>query len=1605
MEIDQVQWRKGKGKTKGKFDPKGKSKGKGKGKYNSPQTKGSKGDGKSFKGKGSGSRVSDDVCNYCGKIGHWKRDCFKYKREKGQGKVRVVEEDGNAQTSTASSSTSHVNNSGNNSKQQQGSVNVFQRSSVLIEEIDESPIHDLTAFDDIDDDGFTFPGSVHVVSHLDDSATFSGEYMPTAAVFCMDNMDSDDDWTVEPCDILCIDLTTPFQQPDFDFDVHSVRALRFAGDPVDIISDSGADGSVLPMSYAHVGTSVLAHQDSSYVDAQGAPIKIHDIRLAEITMSGVRFKEKFLIGNVTTPLLSLGRFFRAGWSICNESDSFCLVKGKEKIDIGFRRNSLVAQGFIRVISDASSDVPVSAEEFPGRRSSAPGNVCGGEQQDVGALRAVVLTERLQSVGRRWEQLGPELWAMMSYGNCFVDTTLIPADQLMWRRTTLLKVNGSHLDSGHTGVFIPEALGFSLEAPHAVLSEPARGSGDVDDGDAAEAAAPADARAELPPDQRVVPVETNEVYVDGVLLSEASSLRALRTGLQFPWAQAVDAERVPAQQHVPGQPAQAEKDVHDLVHIPYRDWCPLCVSFKARQDKHVAVDHTTSSNSLVSFDFGYASRKGDEDTLTVLFAHDRLTGAMIGIPTPAKGGKYMPYLATELARFVVQTGHNPVTLRCDNEPATLSLLDTVRKALRAINIHTNAEPVPPGDHQANGAAEATVKVIRQQAALLLRQLEVGGDVVNCPWDYGYAALGSKLVLAKRILPSLPSGAHARDDDDVEERPAKPQKLTQVSHVRCVIDGAEYTHEDAQNPTYFQDGELDALEEYENTLQSPDEDDAEGLTSIDAAVEQLKYPFTEEEPDVSVEKLAHLDQIADQVELSRLSAMHVILPAENVDCSAHVELSTRFVRTWRIKRDEATGTQYYLRRLTVNQEGPTVVTAVDAAGVQRKFVLGKVLPGQRDGSLLLLWHRDLASFLKDEFNILPFDPYPSLLRNDKCVVIIHVDDVLFTGERSYLVDVVLPAFKKRYKISHELVDTVGSELSFLKRRRVLISKDELFIQPHVKHTTKLFEMLKIKPNVHAKKTPAHPEINEPDDTEALSAEHASVFRTCVGVLPYLSADLVECQFVIRYLAQCMKSPTSRSFAVLRHLCLYLLGCVEHGISLKMKRRGSGLYHAHGDSNVLEVFSDSDWAAHKGDRKSVSSVAVFYRGCLIYSASRSQKVISLSSAEAELHSAVSAVCDSILISLSGEELQTVLYIDNSAARQILQRQGVGRIRHLSVKTLWLQTRVRDGLIAVKGIESSKNVADVGTKRLGQAVEKVSFVWQPYAACSWMVETPWALASNCDAHGAICSAEQHSEVTDGHTLFTGMVGWLWALVYFACFLPLLAVGRAIYVCHLNRRFRAMRDQFGDVGLGETDDPEGWMEFHHGHGVPRGEPIVLEEPEPEESNRMMLEESEEATMDEAGSDPPTSETNVDPTRVLSARVDRRIQRGVYTSDGISGRKQALASLLMDCMVHQSPAEQGILLETVAGLEDLTDDEHSPVHALAPGQVEIELRQAHQAMQVGAVLFRAAAAARSTGSNLANSGSVVVDAIADSLISDGPEEADNAVARYMRELNNPNNMR
>ena len=167
--------------------------------------------------------------------------------------------------------------------------------------------------------------------------------------------------------------------------------------------------------------------------------------------------------------------------------------------------------------------------------------------------------------------------------------------------------------------------------------------------------------------------------------------------------------------------------------------------------------------------------------------------------------------------------------------------------------------------------------------------------------------------------------------------------------------------------------------------------------------------------------------------------------------------------------------------------------------------------------------------------------------------------------------------------------------------------------------------------------------------------------------------------------MATPTLKKKDVLRHLVSCLHGTKRLCLCLHYKGDNVGVHHQYfedPDSLHLEVFSDSDWASNKSDRKSVSGGFICPGSCLMYSSSRAQKVISWSSGEAEVYAASSAACDSILLSkmvsiLTGAGVVVRHLLDSSAARGILPRQGVGRIRHLSCRVLWLQTLVKLGRI----------------------------------------------------------------------------------------------------------------------------------------------------------------------------------------------------------------------------------------------------------------------------------------------------------------------------------------
>ena len=59
-------------------------------------------------------------------------------------------------------------------------------------------------------------------------------------------------------------------------------------------------------------------------------------------------------------------------------------------------------------------------------------------------------------------------------------------------------------------------------------------------------------------------------------------------------------------------------------------------------------------------------------------------------------------------------------------------------------------------------------------------------------------------------------------------------------------------------------------------------------------------------------------------------------------------------------------------------------------------------------------------------------------------------------------------------------------------------------------------------------------------------------------------------------------------------------------------------------------------------------------------------------------------------------VCRLDNSAARQLVIRSGVSKIRHIEARMLWLQDKAKSKAFSVAGISTVWNTADLGTKGL---------------------------------------------------------------------------------------------------------------------------------------------------------------------------------------------------------------------------------------------------------------------------------------------------------------------
>ena len=130
---------------------------------------------------------------------------------------------------------------------------------------------------------------------------------------------------------------------------------------------------------------------------------------------------------------------------------------------------------------------------------------------------------------------------------------------------------------------------------------------------------------------------------------------------------------------------------------------------------------------------------------------------------------------------------------------------------------------------------------------------------------------------------------------------------------------------------------------------------------------------------------------------------------------------------------------------------------------------------------------------------------------------------------------------------------------------------------------------------------------------------------------------------------------------------------------------------ENKYIDVRTDNDYEGCRETRKSTSGGLIQLGKHLIRTWSSTQKVIALSSGEAEYYGMLKGGAEAMGTGSTLQDMdldrQTRLSEDSTAAKGIAERTGLGKVGHIEVNQLWIQGTVRNKeikMVKVKGIDN---------------------------------------------------------------------------------------------------------------------------------------------------------------------------------------------------------------------------------------------------------------------------------------------------------------------------------
>jgi hypothetical protein len=245
----------------------------------------------------------------------------------------------------------------------------------------------------------------------------------------------------------------------------------------------------------------------------------------------------------------------------------------------------------------------------------------------------------------------------------------------------------------------------------------------------------------------------------------------------------------------------------------------------------------------------------------------------------------------------------------------------------------------------------------------------------------------------------------------------------------------------------------------------------------------------------------------------------------------------------------------------------------------------------------------------------------------------------------------------------------------------------------YATKILEKCGMK-DCNSSQTPMEPRLKLSKSSTAEPVDNTH-YISVVGSLRYLLHSRPDLCYSVGIVSRFMESPTTEHVAAVKHSLRYIKGTLKLGC----------FYAKDGDLQLIG-FSDSDHAGDVDDRKSTSGVLFYLGNSPISWFSQKQKVVTISSCEAEYMAATLGSCEGIWLARllgemhNSEPAKVRLKVDNKSAISLSKNPVYHeRSKHIDVRYHFVREYVEAGKIDISYVRTEEQLADILTKSFGKA------------------------------------------------------------------------------------------------------------------------------------------------------------------------------------------------------------------------------------------------------------------------------------------------------------------